>query len=527
MSVKSFISVAALAAVTSLAVSTALAQITIPTVTIGNPGNTADPTTGDLYGSVAYTYDIGTTEVTNAQYAAFLNAVAATDTYDLYDISMAGTYGGITRSGSPGSYTYATVAGRENNPVNFVSFWDACRFANWLHNGQGVGGGSGDTETGAYTLTPEGISANTITRNPDWKWAVPSVDEWYKAAYHQPASTGGDSDDYWLYPTSSNTISTSQANYDSLIGNTTPVGSYPANYFGTFDMGGNVWEWNEAILADSFRGVRGGTFILSGEVDLRAAGGFNGGPTNQTLVVGFRVSRARPNVAPDIIIDNLSEPQRAVTILGTVGPDDIWAAQGFTVPARYALESITLILGQSPAGNDPVAELRVGPLPDGPVLANLPSPPLDPLSVGPVLLTPDVPVALVAGQKYWIVLRTASTESFGWAYAAGNFWNGPGSLIEYRYSEDDGATWSSPGTVDPYLTLIRGTLVCAADVDDGTGTGTPDGGVDINDLLYFLSNFEEGAPGADLDNGTGNGIPDGGVDINDLLYFLLHFEAGC
>jgi hypothetical protein len=32
---------------------------------------------------------------------------------------------------------------------------------------------------------------------------------------------------------------------------------------------------------------------------------------------------------------------------------------------------------------------------------------------------------------------------------------------------------------------------------------------------------------ADLDNGSGTGTPDGGVDINDLLYFLVRFEGGC
>jgi probable HAF family extracellular repeat protein len=32
---------------------------------------------------------------------------------------------------------------------------------------------------------------------------------------------------------------------------------------------------------------------------------------------------------------------------------------------------------------------------------------------------------------------------------------------------------------------------------------------------------------ADLDNGSGNGTPDGGVDISDLLYFLARFEVGC
>jgi len=68
---------------------------------------------------------------------------------------------------------------------------------------------------------------------------------------------------------------------------------------------------------------------------------------------------------------------------------------------------------------------------------------------------------------------------------------------------------------------------CPADLDDGSGTGSPDGGIDINDLLYFLSAFEQGSGSADLDDGSGTGSPDGGVDINDLLFFLSHFEEGC
>jgi hypothetical protein len=68
---------------------------------------------------------------------------------------------------------------------------------------------------------------------------------------------------------------------------------------------------------------------------------------------------------------------------------------------------------------------------------------------------------------------------------------------------------------------------CPANIDDGTGTGTPDGGIDISDLLYFLGQFEAGSSNADLDDGTGSGTPDNGVDISDLLFFLGHFEAGC
>ncbi len=68
---------------------------------------------------------------------------------------------------------------------------------------------------------------------------------------------------------------------------------------------------------------------------------------------------------------------------------------------------------------------------------------------------------------------------------------------------------------------------CRADLDDGSATGTPDGGVDINDLLYFLAQYEAGSLNADLDDGSGEGNPDYGVDIKDLLFFLLHYEGGC
>jgi hypothetical protein len=73
---------------------------------------------------------------------------------------------------------------------------------------------------------------------------------------------------------------------------------------------------------------------------------------------------------------------------------------------------------------------------------------------------------------------------------------------------------------------------CHADLDNdgliGNG-GLPDGGVDVNDLLFFLSAFEAGSALADLDNDgdPAQGTPDGGVDVNDLLFFLARFEAGC
>lgn len=68
---------------------------------------------------------------------------------------------------------------------------------------------------------------------------------------------------------------------------------------------------------------------------------------------------------------------------------------------------------------------------------------------------------------------------------------------------------------------------CPADVDDATGSGNADGGVTIDDLLYYLNMFELGTANADLDDGSGTGTPDSGVTIEDLLFYLNHFEAGC
>ncbi|MGE0364140.1 MAG: GC-type dockerin domain-anchored protein [Phycisphaerales bacterium] len=70
-------------------------------------------------------------------------------------------------------------------------------------------------------------------------------------------------------------------------------------------------------------------------------------------------------------------------------------------------------------------------------------------------------------------------------------------------------------------------IVCIADVDNGTGTGTPDGGVTIDDLLYYIQIFNQGLVDADVDDGSGTGTHDGGVTIDDLLYYLTRFNAGC
>jgi hypothetical protein len=180
-----------------LVLSSPASAVSINWTPVGNAGNAcqwqqidgqygfeSDPAIGVHYdpiclGGVSYDYQIGAAPVTYTQYAEFLNAKAASDQLELYAAAMADpVFGGITQSCSP-SCTYSIIAGREDVPVGYVNFYDAARFANWMNNGQGAG----DTETGSYTLTADGIATNTVTRNAGVSILLASEDEWYKAVY--------------------------------------------------------------------------------------------------------------------------------------------------------------------------------------------------------------------------------------------------------------------------------------------------------------------------------------------------------
>ncbi len=68
---------------------------------------------------------------------------------------------------------------------------------------------------------------------------------------------------------------------------------------------------------------------------------------------------------------------------------------------------------------------------------------------------------------------------------------------------------------------------CPADLDDGSATGTPDCGVTVDDLLFYIDAYTLGLLRADLDDGSNTGTPDGGVTIDDLLYYLDRYTGGC
>ncbi|MEX2310410.1 MAG: SUMF1/EgtB/PvdO family nonheme iron enzyme [Pirellulales bacterium] len=314
--------------------------VDIDWVTVGNPGNADDTfneTYGRAWGGVNHVYRIAKYEVTNAQYAAFLNAKGTIgDPLQLFDTQMSSsTLGGIGRSGGGTAgdpFVYTVKSDRGNNPVVFVNWYDSLRFANWLNNGQGAG----DTESGSYTLlggTPVPSNAFPFTppiaRNPGARVVLPSEDEWYKAAYHK---NDGPTGNYWDYPTAtddppfsdeppgsdapqpSNTANqpfsdgiannyddgyavTGSSSFSTTQNYLTDIGAYSQSIspYGTFDQAGNALEWTESLFGDIgyFRVLRGGDWgccfgTPGGAASAWTPGG--NGPEFHDHRFGFRVA---------------------------------------------------------------------------------------------------------------------------------------------------------------------------------------------------------------------------------------------
>jgi hypothetical protein len=102
--------------------------------------------------------------------------------------------------------------------------------------------------------------------------------------------------------------------------------------------------------------------------------------------------------------------------------------------------------------------------------------------------------------------------------------DGSGALPPALYA---GGTFTMAGGHASPRIARWGLTRCPADVDDGRGLGIPDGGIGVEDLLYYLSLFDAGLVNADVDDGTATGTLDGGVGIEDLLYYLARYNAGC
>ncbi len=252
--------------------------IDIDFVTIGNPGNPGDTRTDYPWanpygcGAVDYEYRIGKYEITNAQWDAFVSAAGAP-------------------TGNP-SYAYDQTAYWTGThvPTNAVSWYEATQFCNYLT--------SGDKSQGAYRFSGDnsnpgdflGIDRDVAVLDYEIAYVIPTEDEWYKAAYY----TGSG---YSTYANGTDVapIAGDYTNYDAVIGQPWDVGTGTMEQNGTYDMMGNVWEWNETLV-EYGRGVRGGsyddTYDGYGGWSLRCSNRHNGDPVPLYELgdIGFRVA---------------------------------------------------------------------------------------------------------------------------------------------------------------------------------------------------------------------------------------------
>jgi len=165
-----------------------------------------------------------------------------------------------------------------------------------------------------------------VAREPDATWVLPTEDEWYKSAYHY---NDGVTTNYWDFPTCSDTAPWSEippgVNMDNGSANffgsefavgapyyRTDVGAYDAkpsaSPYGTFDQGGNVFEWSEGIAFTTSRVMRGGAFYSSSD-DLRSWNRNSFSPANEWDGFGFRVAHTRILTSPCLVPEQLGSFQ--------------------------------------------------------------------------------------------------------------------------------------------------------------------------------------------------------------------------
>ena len=189
----------------------------------------------------------------------------------------------------------------KNLPVETVNWYDAIIFCNRLSMKEGL--------SSAYRIKGS-------TDPADWG-AVPDwSDDIWNAVEIVPGSSGYrlPTEAQWEYACRAGTVTAyntgkkitpKQANYDTDIGKTSPVGSYAPNAWGLYDMHGNVREWcwdlygeySDKPQTDPLgastgwqRVVRGGRWLIY-EGKLRSAIRIIETPIFQSPAVGIRLLR--------------------------------------------------------------------------------------------------------------------------------------------------------------------------------------------------------------------------------------------
>ena len=165
----------------------------------------------------------------------------------------------------------------ENDPAVMVSWDDAHAFCGWL--------------------TKKEQTEARLGTNQEYR--LPTDAEWSRAAglYESAGGTPAEKSDKirGVYPWGTEWPPPHGAgNYPEGLthdgfANTSPVGSFAANRYGLYDMGGNVWQWCEDQYNGVTRVARGASWYIGSAGSLLSSFRTGFYPTDRTGSAGFRV----------------------------------------------------------------------------------------------------------------------------------------------------------------------------------------------------------------------------------------------
>ena len=293
-------------------------QFDIEFVTIGNPGNPPDDTGNpNRAGGVDYIYNMGKYEISRDA------------------IEKANAEGNLGLTLDPMDFVTGLGDGpRPAMPATGISWNEAARFVNWLNTSNGFTpaykfstqpediGYDANANVELWQPTDAGYDAHNLFRNSQAHYFLPSVDEWYKAAFYDPNANGG-SGGYWNYPTVSDRVPrriaggtgdfTAVWNQQFAQGPADITDAGGLSPYGTMAQGGNVYEWEETTydlandVGSSVHGVRGGYWSsgLFGSLSASVRYGSDIPPNESVDIVGFRVASVTEEIAGDLNRDGL------------------------------------------------------------------------------------------------------------------------------------------------------------------------------------------------------------------------------
>lgn len=254
----------------------------------------------------AQRYEISQFEVTNTEYADFLNSVARRgDPYNLHSaLQEQHFWGGIVKSSAGNDSSYFVKPGYEKLPVTFVSWHDAIRFVNWLHFGRPNTGQSelGTTEgtdlVGAYDTRQLPTRSGGVQRNTRATYFIPTCGEWIVAGFFDPKIQK-----LTEYSTGNNAARSGPPAAAELTANYYGTGwalpfphLAPVDYYGnstsaqgTYNQSGNVMEWVETALGANQMALGGSVFLPKDTLELDYRDSEL--PDKKLSSFGFRVAR--------------------------------------------------------------------------------------------------------------------------------------------------------------------------------------------------------------------------------------------